>query len=246
MQRRIPNRRLLAIMAGLAVMSACTTGSVPVGELETETRSVELGDAKSVRAEIHMGAGELKVGGGAAKLLEADFAYNVARWRPEVNYSVSGGQGRLEIRQPAGIHGPMGRVRYEWDLRFSDAVPLELSVELGAGRADLTLGALSLSSLALKMGAGETLVDLTGSWKNDVTARIEGGVGKATIRLPQDTGVRVNAQGGIGAIHAHGFKRDGDAYVNDAFGKSEVTVRVDVQGGVGEINLELAEAPPVV
>ena len=234
------------MIAALAVVTACTVGSIPTGELETESRSVELGDAKSVRAEIHMGAGELKVSGGAAKLLDADFAYNVARWRPEVDYTVSGGQGRLEIRQPTGPSGPMGKARYEWDLRFSDSVPLQLTVELGAGRADFTLGSLSLTNLDLKMGAGETIVDLTGSRKNDVTARIQGGVGKATVRLPQDVGVRVDARGGIGAINAHGFKRDDGAYVNDAYGKSDVTVRVDVQGGVGEINLELAEAPPVV
>ncbi len=237
---------LLAVMAPLVVMSACTIGGVPVGELETETKSVELGNAKAVRVEIHMGAGELRVGGGAAKLLDADFAYNVARWRPEVKYTVTGEQGRLEIRQPAGSGGPMGKARYEWDLRFTDSVPLELSVELGAGRADLALGSLSLGNLDLRMGAGETVVDLTGSWKNDVAARIQGGVGKATIRLPQDVGVRVHARGGIGAINAHGFKRDEGAYVNDAYGKSDVTVRVDVQGGVGEINLELADAPPVV
>lgn len=246
MQRRNLKPGLLAVIATLLVVSACPIGGVPVGELETDSKSVELGDAKSVRAEIHMGAGELKVGGGAAKLLDADFAFNVSRWRPEVDYTVSGGQGRLEIRQPAGTVGPMGNARYEWDLRFSDSVPLELTVELGAGRADLTLGSLSLGRLDLKMGAGETVVDLTGSWKNDVTARIQGGVGKATVRLPQDVGVRVTARGGIGAINAHDFKRDGDAYVNDAYGKSDVTVRVDVQGGVGEINLELAEAPPVV
>ena len=246
MRRRNLKPASLMVIATLVVVSACTIGGAPVGELETESKSVELGDAKLVRAEIHMGAGELKVGGGAAKLLDADFAYNVARWRPEVSYTVTEGQGQLEIRQPAGSGGPMGHARYDWDLRFSDSIPLQLTVELGAGRADLTLGSLSLGSLDLKMGAGETVVDLTGSWKNDVTARIQGGVGKATVRLPQDAGVRVHARGGIGAINAHGFRKDGGAYVNDAYGKSDVTVRVDVQGGVGEINLQLAEAPPVV
>jgi hypothetical protein len=31
----------------------------------------------------------------------------------------------------------------------------------------------------------------------------------------------------------------GNAYVNDAYGESEVNLNVDVQGGVGEINLEV-------
>ena len=38
----------------------------------------------------------------------------------------------------------------------------------------------------------------------------------------------------------------GDAYVNEAYGKSPITVKVNVEGGVGEINLELGGAPPSV
>ena len=71
-------------------------------------------------------------------------------------------------------------------------------------------------------------------------------MGKATVRLPSDVGVRASAHGGIGAINVHGLKKDGDDYVNEAYGKSPITVTVHVAGGVGEINLELGEAPPSV
>ncbi|MGH3144608.1 MAG: hypothetical protein ACRDTR_02290 [Rubrobacter sp.] len=40
-------------------------------------------------------------------------------------------------------------------------------------------------------------------------------------------------------INAEGLQREGDAYVNDAYGDSDVTLEVDVRGGVGEINLEV-------
>lgn len=52
--------------------------------------------------------------------------------------------------------------------------------------------------------------------------------------------MRVVAHGGIGAVNAHDLTKEGDAYVNDLYGKSPVTVRVQVEGGVDEINLELA------
>jgi len=48
------------------------------------------------------GAGNLIIGGGARKLLNADFTYNVASWEPEVRYSSTGTQGELTIRQPEG------------------------------------------------------------------------------------------------------------------------------------------------
>jgi hypothetical protein len=235
----------VALTAVLGVAS-CSLSNVQTGELQTDRRSVKLGNAKSVRVEIHMGAGELKVGGGATDLLDAHFTYNVPAWKPEVEYNVTAAQGHLTIQQPQGTSGSGKDTRYEWDLFLNNRIPIDMSVQVGAGRTDLTLGTLSLTNLNLEMGAGESTVDLTGNWKNDLAAQIRGGVGKATIRLPSDVGVRVSARGGIGAINAHDFKKDGGAYVNDVYGRSPVTLRVDVEGGVGEIDLELGSSPPIV
>ena len=57
--------------------------------------------------------------------------------------------------------------------------------------------------------------------------------------MPSEVGVRVRAENGLGKIYAEGFQREGEAYVNDAYGDSEVTLNVDVRGGVGSINLEV-------
>jgi hypothetical protein len=70
-----------------------------------------------------------------------------------------------------------------------------------------------------------------------LTADIEGGVGEAQIRLPKNVGVIVEASGGIGSVDAHGLKRQGDRYVNDAYGKSAATIHLKVEGGVGHIGL---------
>jgi hypothetical protein len=244
----VPPAKLLT-WAALAISVAavsCTSGANwPSGPVQTETRSVQLGDAKTVRAEIKMGAGEMTLGGGARDLFEGEFASAVARWKPQVDYSVSGSRGLLTVRQPEGS-GPMRNSKNQWDLHFNNRVPLELSVELGAGKSTLELGALALSRLDVKMGVGETIVNLAGDWKNDLQARIHGGVGQATVKLPRDVGVRVRARGGIGEIRAGELKKDGDIYTNDAYGKSPVTLSVDVEGGIGQINLEIGEGPAVI
>ena len=236
---------LLPMVLPLLLVAGCNTQNWDAGPGQTESQTVKLGDTKSAQVEIEMPAGELDVGAGARELLEADFSYSNPSSKPQVEYNLSGGQGRLMIRQPGSVHGP-GSGHNKWDLHLSNKVPLELKVEQGAGRVNLTLGGLSLTRLDLDLGAGEANVDLTGDWKSDLTAKIDGGVGKATIRLPLDVGVRATAHGGIGSINAHDLKKDGDAYVNDAYGKSPVTVKVNVEGGAGEINLELGGAPPSV
>lgn len=246
MNTRTAKLGLLAVSTIVLGATACNIDRVPTGELSKESQSVKLGDAKSVRMEVKKGSGELKVAGGASQLLDAEFTYNVAAWKPLVDYNVSATKGHLTIRQPAGAHGTEAGVRYDWDLHLNNSVPIDMTVEMGAGRADLTLGTLSLKSLDLKFGAGESVVDLTGDWKNDLTASIRGGVGNVTLRLPRNVGVLVDAKGGLGSINAADFEKRGHTYVNEAYGKSSVTLRVDVKAAIGEINLELASPPPVV
>ncbi len=241
--------RKLRVIAGLTLAlaaGACTDFNEPAGPMRTESQTVKLGGAKSVEVKLHMAAGEMKVDGSAPNLMDAEFSYNVDRAKPQVEYQVSGDRGTLTVEQPSGSGSGGHNVRYSWDLHLSDKVPMSISVEQGAGRTELNLASLSLRSLDVQVGAGESYVDLTGDYKNDVVARIHGGVGKATIKLPRDVGVHVIARGGIGAINAHDLIKEGDAYVNDRYGKSPVAVRVEVEGGIGEINLELGGPPPGV
>jgi hypothetical protein len=230
-------RTVVLVIATAIFVGSC--GPQAVGELQRESQSVDLENAQSASAELRIGAGELNLTGGADALMEADFTYNVADWKPEVNYDISGDTGELTVQQGQGEGVPGGAARNEWDLRFNDDVPLGLSVQMGAGESDLDLDSLTLTALDLAMGAGETTVDLTGDYEQDLAANIEGGVGEATVRLPSEVGVRVDAEGGLGEINAEGLQREGDSYVNDAYGDSDVTLDVDVRGGVGQINLEV-------
>ncbi|CAN5290508.1 toast rack family protein [soil metagenome] len=231
---------IIVLVVAAVCVGACGTLGQGVGEMQRESQTIQPKNAQSVRAHLTMGAGELNVIGGADALVEADFAYNVADWKPDVSYEVDGDTGKLSVEQGSGQGVRLGGdARNEWDLRFNDEVPTDLQVEMGAGESNLDLDSLTLTGLDLKIGAGQTMVDLTGDYEQDLAASIQGGVGEATIMLPSEIGVRVRAEGGIGKINAEGLDKEGDSYVNDAYGNSEVTVNVEVQGGVGEINLEV-------
>jgi hypothetical protein len=233
-------RLAVLLVAGSVFMGSCGTQGQEVGEMQHESRSIQPENANSVHVHLMMGAGELNVSGAADALMEGEFSYNVADWKPKVDYDVSGDTGELTVEQGSdeGVRVG-GDARNEWDLRFNDEVPTDLRVEMGAGESDLDLDSLALTGLNLDMGAGNTTVDLTGDYGQDVDASIEGGVGEATVLLPSEVGVRVRAEGGLGKINAEGLQREGDSYVNDAYGDSEVTLDVEVQGGVGQINLDV-------
>src|SRR5918995_2543284 len=228
----------IIMVAGTALLAeAC--GVKQVGDLQRQSRSVDVEQARSVRADLRMGAGELNLTGGADRLMEADFFYNVADWKPEVDYEVSGDTGELNVKQDIIAGVPVSEARNEWDIHFNDEVPTNLSVQMGAGESNLDLDSLTLTGLTLHMGSGKTTVDLTGDYAQDFDVRIQGGVGEATVLLPSEVGAQVSVEGGLGKANAEGLQKEGNSYVNDAYGDSEVTLDVDIQGGVGRITIEV-------
>jgi uncharacterized protein DUF2154 len=230
----------VAAMAAAMFLGSCGPQRVEVGELRTQTRSVDAEDAESVRANLRIALGELNVSGGADELMEADFAYNVSAWEPRVNYELGGDTGELNVEQQGLGEGiPNRDVRNEWDLRLNDDIPMDLAVQMGGGVSNLDLDSLILTGLNLDMGAGATTVDLTGNWERDLSAVVRGGAGEVTLLLPSQMGVRVNAGTRLGRVNADGLRKEGEAFVNDAYGDSDTNLEVDVSGGVGQINLRV-------
>jgi hypothetical protein len=123
--------------------------------------------------------------------------------------------------------------------QLSDAVPINLDVQTGAGESVLNLKSLDLTDVKFQAGAGTADIDLSGNWNHDVKASIEGGVGALSVKLPSGIGVQVTAETGIGDMNTTGLVKEGDGYVNEAFGESPYTLFLDIQAGVGEIDLEV-------
>jgi hypothetical protein len=227
--------RCLPLLAAALCLSSCVIDTA-AGPVQQDSRSIERDASERVRVDLNMGAGNLIVGGGTRKLLNADFTYNVPSWKPEVRYSSTGTQGELTIRQPQG-HAQIGRSRYTWDLALNNDVPMDLIVHFGAGEARLDLGSLSLRSVEVHMGVGKLDMDLHGNPKHNYDVSIRGGIGEATVHLPADVGVYAEGKGGIGEIRTQGLRREGDHWVNDAYQDSKVRIHLDIHGGIGSIRL---------
>jgi hypothetical protein len=244
MNHRAEKIFLAVTLIALGTMCACVEG-LRVGETRTDSQHIDLGGAKSVSVNLNMASGSMKVQGGAAGMMDGMFTYNVPAWEPHVDYHVSADHGELTIEEPGKTHSAMGASRYSWDLRLNNTVPMDITVNMGAGQSNLSLAELNLTSLDVEVGAGNADVDLTGSWNHNVEVKIEGGVGNATVRLPRSMGVRATVSGGIGTVQASDFRKDDDAYVNDEYGKSRATINVQIEGGVGSVKLELGGGPTV-
>src|SRR5215218_9051680 len=206
----------MVMMAATVILAGgCSTqggGTQQVGKMQHESKYVDLKNAASVHAQLSMGAGELNLTGGADKLMDGHFSYNVSEWKPKDSYDVSGKKGELVVKQGSSNSGSLGaKARNKWDISFNEEVPTDLVVKMGAGESNLDLDSLTLKGVELKMGAGKSTVDLTGDYSRSFDATIEGGVGGATILLPSKVGVKAKAEGGLGKIHAEGLKKVGNS-----------------------------------
>jgi hypothetical protein len=226
----------LAVVGAAALLGGCGIGSVATAETRNDALSFDLGTAKSAHVELRMGSGELRVTSGTQKMMEGTFAYNVADWKPVVDYRVSGTTGNLNIAQP-NAGGSFGHTVNKWDVRLNGEVALEVTANLGAGEAHLELGHLNLSRVEMNIGAGKVTMDLRGEPKRDYDVQIRGGVGETVVYLPKDARISAKATKGIGEISTEGLQNRDGAWVNpDGIG-APVTVRLDVKGGVGAIRL---------
>lgn len=243
-------------------LTACNFETIATGETQTKNETVEIGKAETADINITMGVGDLMIRGGSADLMDAEFKYNIADWEPELSYTVSGSNGRLNVTQPeSDFDGfPDRDIVYDWDLQFNEDVPMEmdvklgvgnselnlesfnlsrLSVETGAGRSNIVLGNSPLSIVDVKAGVGEVDLDLSGDWQEDANISIESGVGEMSIVVPSDVGVIVDADMGLGDLDANGFIVQGDNYVNETYGESSTTMSIKLTGGIGRVTLQL-------
>lgn len=218
----------------------CSCGSdmnVQTGPTKTDPVNIDQGKAERANLELRMGAGEMNVDGGGDKLVSGQFLYNVPSLQPEVHTSNNGTHAAITISQPDGHGLSRGHTVDTWNLHLGPSVLWDITLNCGAGQAKLNFAQLELRSLDVHLGVGQVDLDLAGTPKRDYDVSIQGGVGQATIHLPQNVGIWAEAHGGIGSIDVSGLEKQGDHYQNALYDKSKVTVHVKVNGGIGEIRL---------
>ena len=159
----------------------------------------------------------------------------------EIDVTLGAGEGSLDFTglQLATLDMDMGAG--DFTLRFDEPNEIEmdrLTLDTGASKLGVRhIGNAGPKQVTLQGGVGDITLDFTGAWTRSAEARITTGVGSLTLRLPDDVGVRVETEGGLSHVEASGLKREGNLYVNDAFGEAEPELRIHITTGVGSVRL---------
>ena len=155
-------------------------------------------------------------------------------------YSVSGGVGYLNLRRHGDFSfSPSLRGSdWVWNLAFNPQIPLELSINMGAGSVVLDLSGLQVTDVNVQMGVGRTEVVLP-ERDGPLTVNIQGAIGEMVIYIPAQKAVRLNSNTGLAAIRVpDGYTQDGSVYTyNGAGAGSDDRVELNVDQAIGRISI---------
>jgi hypothetical protein len=192
---------------------------------------------------VRYGAGRLSVGSIDGALYRMQLRYDEDNFAPLADYetasrrasgSVGGTVGELRIGvEGTGKRSIPGKDRFEgeMDLELARGLPMELEMDFGAVQANLDLGGLSLTNLALRTGASETRLDV--SSRNRVALRMAdlevGAADFTALRLGNLNTSQIEVSAGVGKVRL------------ELTGEWQRDARLDVEMGLGSLELVVPE-----
>lgn len=127
-------------------------------------------------------------------------------------------------------------------LDFSERNKIEmrrLDIQLGAAGFVLrNLGNARVRDIRVEGGVGKVDLDFGGTLENDVTVDVNVALGRLSLRLPRDVGIRVQLQRFIAGVDHPGLHKRGDAYYSDNWDDAKVRMRVRAETVLGAIEIE--------
>ena len=199
----------------------------------SDTFSIPLGMAKSVKYRFAHGAAQIEIAGGApvgTAIVGASAA--------GMNYRSQLDGDRLDVKVEGGPSlipyiGPTDGV---WRYQLTQAVPVTMSVEAGASKLDINLQDVLASHIELKTGASS--VDMTLPAHGASLLDVEAGAASINLHIPDATAARIRVKSGVTGINVD-TKRfpqlDSGIYQSNNFDTSPDRAEIIVEAGLGSI-----------
>jgi hypothetical protein len=271
-------------------MTLAIPASLTAQSWRTVESSRQLRDSAEHRVQVRYGAGRIDIAATDSPVLYSmSLRYNEASATPLHRYDADSRTLTL------GLEGEKAhfsrnvdeKTKGEMRLSLSRKVPIDLSLDLGATKAALDLGGLSLVSLRLDSGASDMQLDFStpnksrmrafdvdvgaasfearnlanadasvirvhsglgsvdldfgGTWTQDMSASVELALGKLTIHVPRDIGVRVEVEKFLASFDQQGLQKRGDAYYSDNWDRAKYHLQLRAETTFGGIEIERAE-----
>ena len=115
----------------------------------------------------------------------------------------------------------------------------ELNVDIGAASfTALHLGNSNADQIRVRGGLGSIDLDFSGTWQRDMTVLTRVAIGKTTLRVPEDVGVRLEIQRVAAGFDHEGMVKRADAWYSRNWETSRRKLRIRAETVFGALELE--------
>ena len=114
----------------------------------------------------------------------------------------------------------------------------ELNVDVGAASfTALHLGNANADQIRIRGGMGAVDLDFSGSWQRDLTVLTRVGIGKMTLRVPDEVGVRLEVQRVAAGFDHEGLVKRDDAWYSKNWDTASRKLRIRAETVFGALEL---------
>lgn len=230
------------------LLVACTVGYIALigfpGQWQPKTvRAEGLLEAgvQAARFRLDLGAGSLRLRGGAVGLYDATF--HVQGREPLLRASRRGTMQDVTIhQQDRRILRWMGPLSEEWDIQLGDQVPVDLAIDAGGAALELDLTGVSVKSLDINGGASSISIALGDSGRN-TDVFINTGAANIELIIPRTAGTRFKIDSLLADTNLDhlGLIKRGDGYVTKNYVEARTTVDVYVASALARLEVRYAD-----
>ena len=195
------------------------------------TRSENRGSEKAVTARVQLKVGELQIEPGQSdKAYEVDLHYNEKAFKPSVSFDAGeDGQASLRVGLDGEGHawGNVGENSIR--LRLNPDTPLSLRADTGVGESTIDLSGMSVDSIELQSGVGETKLSMLEPNQSECR------------RMEISTGVGAFALTGLGNFNCEKMRFRGGVGGSELelSGEWKSVGDIDIEVGVGGVEIRL-------
>lgn len=232
---------ILGLSALLAVVWFMTLGAPNVAQpvaIDTMVQKIDK-DVRQLDVNIKTGASSIAVDSFDSDLAtKVVFKSNLLKLKNESLLSDGIQRINLETISKSENAWIIGDVKNSWSVYLSDNLPVDISIDAGASKLDLDLESIKLRQLDIKAGASSIDI-LLGSLEKDINLDIDAGVSSVVIKIPKDSGIEINIEGGLNSKGMLDLEKISDSLYRSAdYGKAENNINITSEIGVSSFTLE--------
>ena len=125
-----------------------------------------------------------------------------------------------------------------WDVMLTERMPMKLTLDAGASRIDADISKVQVTDLLVRAGASDSTITL-GDKVDNLNVDIDAGASSTTLRVPRDSGVTVQFDGGLSSHEFEDLKEISEGrYRSQNYEVATNRITIDADAGVASFKIE--------